>query len=481
MFQQLVKPWVVQRFRRGDTEVSLVWRDRSPLFLLLALVVAEILFPSRVWITSIVALVVILAAAAMWAWQMVDGVHVRRKLRFSWVQVGDLLEERFTIVNDAALPVLWVEIGDTSTIPGYSADTVRTVSGRSVYYWVTRGECRLRGEYHLGPWKAATGDLFGIFAVEQLHHTVQTVLVYPPIARRLPFSLPRGVTAGRASTSQRSWEVTVNAGGVRAFVPGDPRHHIHWPTSARRQQLYAKEFDQETGGDIWLVLDMDPNVQVGSGERSTAELGVIVAGSAAALLLDGRRAVGLLAYDPERRVVLPARGRLHLWDILRALARTRIGAAPPLSRVLDEAARALPAGATTLVITSCLDPAWVSGIVRLRDRGIGAATVLIDAESFETETAHVESGLEAVRGQARQRFGSTALEGDAVGSSAGRPSVRAEAMRGLLADVGIDTEIIGADTPLVLRPPTGQVRRWEFKVLGTGRALAISTPWGDGS
>ena len=38
---------------------------------------------------------------------------------------------------------------------------------------------------------------------------------------------------------------------------------------------------------------------------------------------------------------------------------------------------------------------------------------------------------------------------------------------------------VDADTALVLRPPTGQVRRWEFKVLGTGRAIAVSTPWGE--
>jgi hypothetical protein len=60
----------------------------------------------------------------------------------------------------------------------------------------------------------------------------------------------------------------------------------------------------------------------------------------------------------------------------------------------------------------------------------------------------------------------------------GRFSPQAEGLRALLADARVEAEVIHADIPLSLRPPTGQVRRWEFKVLATGRAVAVSTPWG---
>ena len=116
--------------------------------------------------------------------------------------------------------------------------------------------------------------------------------------------------------------------------------------------------------------------------------------------------------------------------------------------MLEEVARALPTGATALVITPSCDLAWMSGLVRLQGRGVGATVLLLDAASFEE------------------------------GSVDGRISPQAEALRGLLADAGIGAEVIHADTPLSLRPPTGQVRRWEFKVLATGRAVAISRPWG---
>ena len=249
---------------------------------------------------------------------------------------------------------------------------------------------------------------------------------------------------------------TVCVGGVRAYVPGDPRHHVHWPTTARRDRLHVVEFDQETGGDVWLVLDLDQAVQTGRGERSTEEMGVIVASSVAAALRDAGRAVGLIAYGPERHTVLPARGRGHLWGLLRVLAGVRAVDSCPLPRVLDQVSRALPGGATALVITPSLDQAWIPELVRIQSRGIGAAALLLDAPSFSLPTPTPSLSH----------------------TPTPPPSPQVRSLRALLADARIEAEIIHADTPLSLRPVTGQVRRWEFKVLATGRAVAVTTPWG---
>jgi len=448
MLRHLTQPWTLWRRRDGDAEITLTLRSWLPLSVILVALTVELIHPARVWRTLLLAFITLTAVAAWWAWHMARAVRVGRQMRFAWVQVGDLLEEQFTLVNDSPLPALWVEVNDRSDVPGYEASTVRAASRRSTCRWVARGECRLRGEYRLGPWEARTGDPFGLFAVVQRSLGAERVLVYPSIARRLPFALPRGAAAGRARTSRRSWEPTVSVGGVRAYVPGDPRHHIHWPTTARRDEFHVVEFDQETGGDIWLVLDLDRDAQAGQGERSTEEMGVIVAASAAALLLDAGRAVGLTAHGRERTTVMPARGRAHLWALLAALARVRASDPRPFARVLEEVSRALPAGATALVITPSSDPAWISGVARLRGRGIGVAAVLLDAASFVVEQDEP------------------------------RAFSQVERLRELLADVRVAAEVIDADTPLALRPPTGQVRRWEFKVLGTGRAVAVSTPWG---
>jgi uncharacterized protein (DUF58 family) len=209
------------------------------------------------------------------------------------------------------------------------------------------------------------------------------------------------------------------------------------------------------------VLDLDSNVQAGSGERSTAEMGIILAASIAALLLDARRAVGIMACGRSRRTVLPAGGRAHLWTLLHVLAQVRVTESRPLAHVLREAARVLPAGATALVITPSADPTWIPDLVRLRDRGVGVAAVLLDAASFAEKPAE-----------------STVPVGE-DGRALGHGSVLTQvgAMEALLTGARVEAKTVRSDTPLILRPPTGQVRRWEFKVLGTGRAVAVTTPW----
>ncbi|NLF02312.1 MAG: DUF58 domain-containing protein [Anaerolineales bacterium] len=462
MLGRLLRPWRLWHVREGSCDITLEWHNRLPLFVIGLLLVLELALSSRAWLTLLLGFSCLLVIAGWWAWKLARGVRISREVRYHLVQAGDLLEERFRLTNTSFLPTMWVELRDHSDIPGYSASTVRTVGGQAEYRWVMRGECRQRGEYYLGPWEAITWDPFGLFAVVQRCRAYESLLVYPSIARQLPFPLPRGLTSGWAHISRRSQDPTVNVGGVRAYSPGDPRHQIHWPTTARRGRLYSKEFDQETGGDVWLVVDLNQGAHSGSGERSTEELAITVASSVAALMLDARRAVGLIAYGAQQLTVMPERGRGHLWKLLQGLARARSVPENPLERVLEGAARVMPTGSTALVITPALEPTWLPGLVRLQGQGVGTAAVLVDRDSFAAEEAP----------------GADRADEDADTAWQQRRS-RVEALRGLLADAGVSSEIIGADTPLVLRPPTGRLRRWEFKVLGTGRAIAVSTPWGE--
>jgi uncharacterized protein (DUF58 family) len=250
---------------------------------------------------------------------------------------------------------------------------------------------------------------------------------------------------------------------VRSYVPGDPRRHVHWPTTARRDSLFIKEFDQESGGDVWLALDLDHDVHVGQGETSTEEHAVILAASVAAHLLDAGRAVGLLAHGQRRTMVPPARGRGHLFKLLSALARVHAVEANPLARVLDQAGRALPVGISVMAITPSLDTGWISAMARLRGRGMGVSALLLDPVSFQR-----------VAEQGKRRMDQVSP----LDVGAGDISPALSSLRMILADAQIPTQVVTADMALALRPVTGSTRRWEFKVFGTGHVVAVTTPWG---
>jgi uncharacterized protein (DUF58 family) len=428
--------WRLWRGNRDQVEVTVYWRVwiLAPLVLLLLLV--ELIAPARVWVGLLIVLMGTIVVAAWWAWQMVRQVTMKRELRYAWVQVGDLIEELFIVDNDALIPVLWLEITDHSNLPGYSASVVRAASARRRNRWTVQGTCRLRGEYQLGPWEARTGDPFGLFLITWSYPISTTLLVYPPIARWRPPSLPRGAAIGQAGSMARARQPTATVRAVREYSPGDPFHHIHWPTTARRGRLHVREFDQETGGDVWLLIDLDQGVQAGTEEHSTLEVGIILAASMAARWEEANRRVGLLTYGAHRQIVRPGQGREHLWRILRALALAEAMPDQPLTQTLAEAGRVLPTGSTLILLTPSPDPRWAAALARLKRRGVASKALLLAHDG----TQHLTP------------------------------------LRSLLSQAGVESEIVNVLAPLQVEPPTGRASRWEFKVLPTGRAIAVNRP-----
>jgi len=426
--------------RPQEPVVTLKLNSRLPLVLLIVFLFQHLVSPSRVWIYLLCSLGGLLVVSYLWAREMAERVRAFRELRYTWIQVGDLLEEHFTLVNYSFLPALWAEISDGSDVPGYFVNRVESVPGNSERSWMTQGHCRQRGLFTLGPWQVRMGDPFGLFRVVLQYPEFETLLVYPPVANLPPIQLPEGTTAGTIRSHTRALNVTTNAASIRDYTPGDSFHHIHWLSTARRQKMTSKEFDQEPSGDLWIILDMDGKVHTGEGEESTEEYGVILAASLADRVLRENRAVGLVAHGGQRVFIPLGKGRSQLWRILRGLAHVTTADDGSLAEALEEERQNLRRGTTALVITPSTDPAWAGELLSLSQRGIATTAILLDAASFDSQ-----------------------------------PNGRTLAMRALLADQGIPTHIVAKGYPFQIRlqQPAG---RWEFKVLGTGRAIAVRRP-----
>ncbi len=429
-------------------EVTIQFSSRWLLGLLVALFLMQLVIPSRVWTFMFLGLGGALAMCYIWARQIARKLSITREQYYGWVHVGDLLEERFSMRNAGLFPAIWVEIDDRSDLPGYSARSVRSVDGNQTIQWRSEGICRQRGLFTLGPWQARSGDPLGFFQIILDYPESRTILVYPPIVHLPTLRLPRGMATGAGRTSRRALEVTTNAAGVRAYMPGDNINRIHWRTTARLETLMVKTFDLEPSGDLWIVLDLDAAVQAGEGEESTEEYAVILAASLSNRTLRQNRAVGLVAYgttppqkgrepEPLPTLVLPQKGTAHQWRILQALATVRAGGHWPLERVLREMDRNLGRGTTLAVITPSCDPAWVAGLLPPMRRGVTPAVVLLDAVSF-----------------------------------GGKGNV--DALAGLLADLGVPCHRVVKGTPFKPIHRHKRIGRPEYKVLsGTGRVIVV--------
>lgn len=99
----------------------------------------QLIDSSRVWMMLLVGLGGVWLVGYLWARSLANHLLSEREMRFGWAQVGDLLEERFTLTNNGSLPALWVEIIDHSDMPGHDASRVTGADGVSTNRWLIKG------------------------------------------------------------------------------------------------------------------------------------------------------------------------------------------------------------------------------------------------------------------------------------------------------------------------------------------------------
>ncbi len=113
----------------------------------LGLVVLQLVDPSPAWKGLLTALGGLWLLTYWWARSLQRNLGFERAMRFGWAQVGDRLEELFTVLNKGFLPATWLEISDRSTLPGYSVARATGVDGFSQNDWTIEGTCARRGVF----------------------------------------------------------------------------------------------------------------------------------------------------------------------------------------------------------------------------------------------------------------------------------------------------------------------------------------------
>jgi uncharacterized protein (DUF58 family) len=422
----------------SDVESHLTLNTRLLPALIVLVLVLQLVSPYRGWMTLLVALGGALLISYVWARSLARELRFSRAMRFGWAQVGDRLEERFTLLNDGMLPALWVEVVDHSTMPGYRVERVATVGGQDEAHWRMKGTCTQRGLFTLGPTGLLTGDPLGIFSVELHYPHSVPFMVTPPVVSLPGIEVASGGRAGEGRPRPNAMERTVSAATVREYLPGDSPRWIHWRTSARHDSLFVRLFEGVPAGDWWVLLDLDQQVQAGEGLEATEEHGVILAASLADRGLRAGKQVGLVTHGEELVWLRPQGGEGRRWEILQALALVSVGACP-LSQLLTQVGPALGRYASLIIITPAVDGEWVESLVPLMRRDIVPTVLLLDRASF--------GGAGDVR--------------------------RTE---GLLAELGIAHHVISSDLLDRSEMQPGKRGHWEWRVLGTGHAVPVRRP-----
>ena len=356
-----------------------------PVIGLIALLM-QIVDPSRVWVMLLIGIGGTWLICRWWARGLARSLHVEREMRYGWAQVGDQLEERFTLRNAFPLPATWVTIRDHSTLPGHKASVATGVDGSSTSQWRVLTRCSRRGVFTLGGTSLETGDPLGIYTVTFEDPTSSTLAVMPPVVSLPKFHIKSGGWAGDGRRSHRSLEETVNASHTREMAPADPMRWVHWKSTARHDEFYVRQFDGTPAGDWWILLDLDQGSQLGTGWDSTEEHSVVLAASLAARGLDEEHPVGLAANSREPIWLVPRRNEYQQRSVLKSLA---LASPAPLGLkdYLPRIGGTLGGHSSLLVVTGCAEVGWAPALLPLIWRGVLVGSLFSFMTSLQEASA----------------------------------------------------------------------------------------------
>jgi len=355
-----------------------------PVITVLAFVM-QIIDPSRVWVILLIGVGGAWLICRWWARGLARSLQFEREMRFGWAQVGDRLEERFTLTNQFILPATWVTLQDYSTLPDHSASVATGVDGSSTAQWRVLTQCTRRGVYTLGGTTLETGDPFGVYTVTFEDLTSSTLAVMPPVLSLPKFQISSSGWAGEGRPNRHSLQETINVSHTREMQPNDPMRLIHWKTTAHQNKFFVRQFEGSPAGDWWLVLDLDKGSQLGTGWDSTEEHAIILASSLAAQGLNEDHPVGLSVNGSNAEWLVPRRNEYQLRSLLKALAVASLSEMQ-LKDYLQRAGQSLSNHCSLLIITANADVEWTQSLLPLMWRGIRPTVFLFDPLSFGGRT-----------------------------------------------------------------------------------------------
>lgn len=360
-------------------------KNKTALFLFLAIPFLAMASGSALLYRVTYGLVFLVLLGYLWSRFNVRGLKAEVHRVTLQAQAGQWLEEKVVVHNTGWLPKFLLEVHHKTDLPGHNNRRVVHILPNSSITWIAKTLCQRRGLFSFGRVSVAAQDPFGLFSCQSSLGQPSNILVYPNTLELSDFLLPTGKALGGGYQQGRTDSSSPSAFGVREYVLGDSFSRIHWRSTARMRRLMVKDFDRELAGpsgEVWIMLDMQAEVQRGQGSESTSEYGITIAASIARKYMNANRGLGLIAWG-DKHYFVPAQRGIQQWGrILEALALVQAQGQAPLAEVVSYTLEQMGPNAVAVVITSASRESLRAPFNLLGERKITPVAILLDAASF---------------------------------------------------------------------------------------------------
>lgn len=238
-----------------------------------------------------------------------------------------------------------------------------------------------RGILQVGPLDVVVNDPFGLARAATQGAEMVEVTVYPHVddIHPVPFTTGNDPMAGTLHPHALG-----RAGddfyALRPYVVGDDLRRIHWPSTARHDELLVRQHEQPWQGRTTVLLD------VRRAAHSVATLDMAVSAAASIVLANGSRhdLVRLLTTDGVDSGF--AMGHVHLEAMLEHLAVVQARGSASLRTMVEVLRGDSGSGGALVVVVAQVPSIELSGLVELTGR-FGSVTIVQVEQSRDHHAA----------------------------------------------------------------------------------------------
>lgn len=187
-------------------------------------------------------------------------LSIGRRLGSATVHDGETTTISLLVTNEGKYAAANLTIDDNINNLGTASFECSRIPGGEQATATYRVTCRPRGVYRVGPTEVHRGDPFGLARTKVGTGPVDRIVVYPAVEPLTGFPIVRGqdpaMQASRPEHARRGGEDFYT---LREYQRGDDLRRVHWPSSARTDELMIRQLETPWQSRALVLLDVRSN------------------------------------------------------------------------------------------------------------------------------------------------------------------------------------------------------------------------------
>lgn len=325
----------------------------------------------------------VIVLSFLWSGRIIKKINAYQRIEQRDYYVDEILEVNSFIDNDSLLPVPHMEIIDRTEesiggeVPKSTITSLLPTEREIIRKNIT---AKYRGLYNLGPVDIEIYDALGVCKRKRRIYSNTYFRVYPRIHNIEKINLKSMQSYGTLTTKQKTYEDNTSVSDIRRYLPGDSIKRIHWKVSAKKSNLFVKNYEMTGSAATYIFLDFKKNCYNGENIRDLEEKAVEAASSIISYLLNNSVSIEMYI-NSARAYYTKGRDIKELTNFMDILCEIKTDGIKTMKDVLQKRIRLISRGSSIIVITGDIneEEAVMYGSIK----NMGYDIILIYVGDFE--------------------------------------------------------------------------------------------------